>query len=141
MNFFGRLFRTRPAGYVDDGMRLLHTLVKDMALPGWSADLQPSYSEEEIEAIDRQLRQFQQLADEEVGEGRSGSALFHPEAVPELRRTAACSALMSLGFPNAVSVTTLSADWKSTAATFLKASAGNTTLFSAPAPSGTLSHS
>jgi hypothetical protein len=80
------------------GTQLLARLVVALELPGWSRDLLPTYSGEELKAIDRGLGRFQRLADdvgrEERGEGQ-GSTYFHPDAAAEIRRTIAGEELKS----------------------------------------------
>jgi hypothetical protein len=72
---FGR--GKNPAkAYVDAGMALTQRLVTSLNLPGWR-DLEPTYSADQLEAIEGRLSGFQQMANDELG----GEVKFHPEAL------------------------------------------------------------
>ena len=96
MAWLGKLFGGSPKAYVDAGVRLTHELVVSLGLADWK-DLLPDYTAEEIEAMDRELSNFQQIADGMAAEqeGPGAQMLIHPEAAPEIRRM-----LMGQGLEN-----------------------------------------
>ena len=55
----------------------------------------PTYSAEEVAAIDSRNASFQRMADKEGG-GAAGSMHFHPDAATEIRRKIAGDELMSV---------------------------------------------
>jgi hypothetical protein len=121
MGFLKSLFGTgkRQEPYVDAGMALTHKLVTALGLPGWK-DLLPVYTQKEVEAINRELSMFQNIANKELG----GEARFHPDIVPVLQRTHAAEALMGVATSWRYS-DELPTNWREYAATYLKAWAGN----------------
>lgn len=111
--------------YQDVGTKLVADLVSSLGLPGWGADLLPTYTAEEIAAIDRGLEQFQKLADQELGGGKPGAATFHPDVAPQIRRTLAAQSLASCADFAWQFSDQLPANWKLVASTYLKAWASN----------------
>jgi len=105
--------------YVDSGMALLHKLIITFNLPDWK-ELLPTYTEEEIEAINKSLSDFQKTADEVIG----GSAIIHPEVVPTIQSKLASDALSELADKWKYS-DELQTHWKDYVSTYLKAWAGN----------------
>jgi hypothetical protein len=101
--------------YVDAGTALLNSLINALGLPGWK-DLLPAYSAEEVEAIDSGLSQFQDIADKTVG----GEALFHPEAVSEVRRSLAASQLFEFAEDSWRFLDDAPTNWREIASTYLK---------------------
>src|SRR4051794_29370241 len=92
MGLFGNLFgKEKSHLYVDAGTALTINLCRSLDLPNWKDGL-PTYTEEEIAAIDRGLSQFQKMSNQELG----GEVKFHPDAVSEIQRTLAGEALLDL---------------------------------------------
>lgn len=108
--------RKSPKPYVDAGVALIHRLENSLSLLAWN-DLAPTYSAEEMEAIDRKLSSFQKTANHVAG----GEARFHPEIIQDLRRTLAAEALAELaGNPWKYS-DEIPTNWRDCVATYLKA--------------------
>jgi hypothetical protein len=111
-------FRKKPAApaYVEAGTQLTFKLVQSLSLVGWENGV-PSYTLEEVAAIEKELSHFQQMANEQCG----GEACFHPDAVSTVRRWAAGTALENLNedwwwFAR----DTLPENWKERVSTYLK---------------------
>jgi hypothetical protein len=116
---FGSLFQAKKRGYQDLGVRLIARLVRERDLPGWGSDLLPTYSAEEIEAINSGWASFQRLADDEGG-GAPGSTSFHPDAAAEIRRKIAGEELMSYADRLCRFTNDLPPNWKVAASAYLK---------------------
>ena len=71
--------------YIDAGMASIHKLITTLNLTDWK-DLLPSYTEEEMEAINRKWSSFERMANEIAG----GDVKFHPEIVPDMSKNACC---------------------------------------------------
>lgn len=101
-------------------MRLLATLVKQVPLPGWGADLLPVFSSEEIAVIEDGLSRFQRVADSEF-EGSQGGTYFHPEAAEAIRRMVTGDELIS--YANAIwqFEDELPGNWRIAASAYMKA--------------------
>jgi hypothetical protein len=112
--------KAKEQTYQDLGVRLIATLVTQLRLPGWGTNLLPTYSADEISAIDSGCAAFQRLADEEGG-GAAGATYFHPEAAHEIRRKIAGDELMSYADRLCRFSEKLPADWKQAASAYLKA--------------------
>lgn len=106
--------------YVDAGTALAFGLVKTLGLPDWK-DFLPVYTAEEVEAIDSGLSQFQNLADKTVG----GETVFHPEAVPELRRSLVASQLFEFAEDSWRFLDEAPTSWREIASTYLKSWVGS----------------
>ena len=124
MGLFRKLFGTdkrKEKPYVDGGMHLLAKLVQSLRLDDWPNYLL-NYTAAEQEAIVKQLNEFQQIANEEVG----GQALFHPEVVEPIGRAQAAQALHHLARAGWIfsDDSELPEDWKALVSTYLKAWAG-----------------
>lgn len=117
---FGPSRKASDSGYQDLGIKLIARLAAELRLPGWGADLLPTYSPEEIEAINSSYASFQRLADQEGGD-TPGTAYFHPDAAAEIRRKIAGDQLMSYADRLCRFEDELSADWKLAASAYLKA--------------------
>ena len=107
--------------YMASGTRLFQTLVTTLDLPGWSIDLLPTYSEEEVEAIDHGLGRFQRLADDVAKEKGEGSMYFHPDAAAEIRRKIASDELQFYANRLWQFEDDLPAEWKLAASAYFKA--------------------
>jgi hypothetical protein len=102
--------------YVDAGVALIHKLNATLNLPDWR-ELLPTYTEEEMEAINRRWSDFQRTANEVGG----GDVKFHPEIVPDLQRMLTAEALADLaGAPWKFS-DELPTRWRQCVSTYLKA--------------------
>ena len=117
---FGPSRKATESGYQDLGTKLIARLVAELRLPGWGADLLPTYSAEEIQAINSGCASFQRLADQEGG-AAPGTTHFHPDAAAEIRRKIAGDELMSYTDRLCRFEDELSADWKLAASAYLKA--------------------
>jgi hypothetical protein len=121
---FTKSRKAKERAYRDAGMMLVARLVSELSLPGWGSDLLPTYSAEEIEAIDAGYARFQRLADQEGGGGAPGKTHFHPDIAAEIRRKIAADELTSYadrlcGFGSEVPT-----NWKFAASAYLKSWAG-----------------
>jgi hypothetical protein len=118
MSLFSKLLgKGKSQPYVDAGMASTFKLCHSLNLPDWNDGL-PSYTAEEIAAIDRELSRFQQIANSELG----GEAKFHPEVVPALQRLWAGEALTELARKKLMLQSEdTPTDWKPIASTLLKA--------------------
>src|SRR6266508_1706578 len=103
--------KERESAYQDLGVKLIARLVAELRLPGWGADLLPTYSAEEIQAIDSGWASFHRLADEEGG-GNPGATYFHPDAAAEIRRKITGDELVSYADRLCRFADELPADWK-----------------------------
>lgn len=107
--------------YVDSGVLLSRELIRSLALPGWRVGppLLPDYTLEEVSAIERNLSDFQETANDVIGVG----AKFHPEATDSIRRKCAAEALYELaeGQWRFTPHDELPKNWKSIVSTYLKA--------------------
>jgi hypothetical protein len=102
--------------YIDAGVALTHTLTTKLSLPGWK-DLLPTYTEQEMGAINKRWSGFQKMANEVV----DGDAKFHPGILPDLQRTLAAQALAEhAGDPWKFS-DQLPTNWRECVSTYLKA--------------------
>src|SRR5438477_5919529 len=116
---FTKSRKAKERAYRDAGMKLVARLVSELGLPGWGSNLLPTYSAQEIGAIDAGYSRFQRLADQEGG-GAPGKTYFHPDIVAKIRRKIAADELMSYadrlcGFGSEVST-----NWKFAASAYLK---------------------
>ena len=114
------LSRKAKEAYQDIGIKLVARLVAELNLPGWETDLLPTYSVDEISAIDSGCAAFQRLADQEGG-GVPGAMYFHPDAAEEIRRKIAGDELMSYADRLCRFSEDLPAEWKLAASAYLKA--------------------
>lgn len=92
MGFLANIFGSKSQSYGSAGAALLLKLTSTLNLSDWKDGL-PNYTPEEVEAIDKNIDQFQYLAEKQLG----GEAKFHPDAVPEIQRKLAGDALYELG--------------------------------------------
>jgi hypothetical protein len=99
---------------------LLYKLIITFNLPDWK-ELLPTYTEEELEAINKSRSDFQKTADEVIG----GSSIFHPEVVPTIQRNLASDALSELADKKWKYSDELPTNWEACVSTYLKAWAGN----------------
>jgi len=106
--------------YQDGGVRLIARLVAQLGLPGWGPNVMPTYSAEEVAAIDSGYASFQRMADKEGG-GAAGSMHFHPDAATEIRRKIAGDELMSYADRLCRFGDDLQVEWKLAASAYLKA--------------------
>jgi hypothetical protein len=123
MGIFNRLFgieKSKAKPYADAGMALLYKLTASLNLSGWKDGL-PTYTQSEIEAIDRKMTSFQKMANHELG----GNAGFHPSIVQELQRTLAAQALFELASGEWKFSEEVPQDWRECVATYLKAWSGS----------------
>jgi hypothetical protein len=107
--------------YPDAGMQLLAKLIQQFSLPGWRADLVPTFSSDEAAAIDEGLARFQRLAESEVGEGAQGSTYFHPEAAKEIQRMLSGEELIRYADAIWQFSDELPSNWRIAASAYLKA--------------------
>src|SRR5438067_13662276 len=105
------LSRKAKEAYQDIGIKLVARLLAELNLPGWETDLLPTYSVDEISAIDSVCAAFQRLADQEGG-CVPGAMYFHPDAAEEIRRKIAGDALMSYADRLCRFSVDLVADWR-----------------------------
>lgn len=103
--------------YPDAGTRLFAHLIRQFSLPGWSADLVPTYSEEELEAIQDGLGDFQRTADAQMG----GGAQFHPEAATVIQRMITGEELIRYADDIWQFADEIPSDWRVAASAYLKA--------------------
>lgn len=123
MGILNKLFgieksNTKP--YVDAGVALLYKVTSSLNLPGWKDGL-PTYTESEIEAIDRRMANFQKMANDVLG----GDAHFHPEIVQDLQRTLVAEALLEVAGDEWKFSVETPQNWRERLATYLKAWAGS----------------
>jgi hypothetical protein len=119
MGILNRLFgvqKSKAKPYVDFGMAVLYKLTVSFNLAGWKDGL-PTYTQSEMEAIDRRMSSFQKMANDELG----GEARFHPEIIQELQRTLAAEALLEHAGNGWKFSDEIPEDWKERVATYLKA--------------------
>ncbi len=119
MNLVRKLLgRTKHSSkrYPDAGMTLTLKLIGTLGLKDWQNGL-PSYTPEEIDAIDREITNFQSLANEEIG----GKAVFHPDAVDGISRHLAATALEGMAGRGWRWSEELPENWKKVCSTYLKA--------------------
>jgi hypothetical protein len=119
MGLVNKLFgmnRRSAKPYVDEGMRFILGLPEVLRLAAWQNGL-PSYTPEETAAIQSELSNFQNTANEVMG----GEALFHPEAVGEFQRALTATALEGLARHGWKYLDELPEDWKISCSTYLKA--------------------
>jgi hypothetical protein len=102
--------------YLDSGMALTHKLATSLDLSGWK-EPQPTYTPDELEAIERRLSSFQRMANEELG----GEAKFHPDVAPKIQRMLAGEALRELADSPWKYSDDIPSNWKECVATYLKA--------------------
>jgi hypothetical protein len=107
--------------YPDAGTQLLAKLIQQFSLPGWRADLVPTFSSDEAAAIDEGLTRFQRLADSEAGEGAQGSTYFHPDAAKEIQRMFSGEELIRYADAIWQFSDELPSDWRIAASSYLKA--------------------
>lgn len=112
--------KAKERAYQDCGIRLIARLVQQLGLPGWGEDMMPTYSTEEIAAIDSGCARFQRVADKEGG-GAAGSMYFHPDAATEIRRKIAGDELMSYADRLCLFADDSPGNWKFAASAYLKA--------------------
>lgn len=112
--------KARKRAYQELGTSLIARLVTELNLPGWRTDLLPTYSAEEIEAINSGWASFQRLADEEGG-GAARSTYFHPDAAAEIRRKIAGDELLSYADRLCRFADELPTNWRLAASAYLKA--------------------
>jgi hypothetical protein len=110
------LERKKEKPYIDGGVTLIHKLTATLSLPDWK-HLVPTYTEEEVEAINRSWSNFQKTANQAVG----GDAKFHPDAAPIIQRTLAAEALAELAEHTWKYSDELPTDWRHCVSTYLKA--------------------
>lgn len=104
--------------YVEAGTHVTLRLVQSLSLQGWENGL-PSYTQDEMEAINHKLDMFQRMANEKMG----GTAVFHPEVAEEIQRRFAAEGLedlAGLGW-KFTAKDTVPEDWKLRVSTYLKA--------------------
>ncbi len=102
--------------YIYAGIALIHKLTATLNLSDWK-DLLPSYTEEEIEAINKRWSSFQRTANEVAG----GDAKFHPEIVSNIQRMVASEALAELAGVTWKFSDELPKNWRQCVSTYLKA--------------------
>ncbi|MFH1595162.1 MAG: hypothetical protein ABIG94_02155 [Pseudomonadota bacterium] len=102
--------------YVDAGMAVMHKLITKFNLLDWK-DLLPSYTDEEIEAINKRWSRFQRMANNVGG----GDVKFHPEILPDLKRMLVGEALAELAGDSWKFSDQLPTNWKECISTYLKA--------------------
>jgi hypothetical protein len=112
--------RTQP--YVRAGIVLTQELVTSLHLVGWK-DFIPSYTTDEVAAIERELCSWQRIAnnvaEERWGPGRT--MVVHPSALPEIQRMCAATALKDLAYYQWFWEDELPRNWKDFVSTYLKA--------------------
>ena len=102
--------------YLAAGIVLTHKLVTSLSLSGWE-EPPPKYTPDELEAIERRLSIFQQIANEEP----DGEGTFHPSEAPQLERMLAGEALRELANRPWKYSDEIPSNWKECVATYLKA--------------------
>jgi len=102
--------------YLDAGVALTHRLASTLGLTDWK-DLLPTYTEEEIEAINRKQVGFQKMANQVAG----AEVRFHSEILPEIQRTLVGGALTDLAGSAWKFSRELPTNWRQCVSTYLKA--------------------
>lgn len=138
MGWLGRLFGASPSpkAYADAGVRLTHELVQSLGLEGWKREpmMLPEYTAEETAAIDKEMADFQGMADDVAAkEGGPGThMLFHPEAAKVIEQSSIARALedlasrgSSFGRWDDPDETEVPDDWQQKVSAYLKAWAAN----------------
>ncbi len=124
MAWLDKLFGGSSNAYVDAGIRLTRELVVSLGLGDWK-DLLPEYTTEEMEAMDRELTNFQRMADGTAAEeeGPGTQMFFHPEAAPEIRRMLMGQALENLAARDwrFLGEDRIPDNWRQCVSTYLKA--------------------
>ncbi len=110
------LVKKQEKPYVDAGVAVMHKLITKFDLRDWK-DLLPSYTEEEMEAINKRLSKFQEMANKVAG----GDVKFHPEIMPDLHRTLVGEALAEYAGESWKFMDHLPTNWKGCVSTYLKA--------------------
>jgi hypothetical protein len=111
-----RLGRKHTEPYVDAGIVLIQELVTSLSLGGWK-DLMPSYTPDEVDAIQQELDSFQRIADDVIG----GVAKAHPHTATLTQRMCAAHALQELAYSQWFWEDELPSNWKECVSTYLKA--------------------
>lgn len=122
-SFLGKLREPKKV-YTDQGVLLTKRLIDLLELRDWKGGL-PIYRYEETRAIDREMGDFQLMADKEIG----GKAGFHPDAVQVVLRISAAQGLADLADQDwlvldeadNLKVDHFPSDWKDRISTYLKA--------------------
>ena len=121
MGLLTKLFGSRRQPglpYPEAGVQLTRNIVQALNLTVWQNGTL-EYTEEETEAINRELSAFQHIANRTVG----GEARFHPDAVETIQQPFIAQALEDLagrGWKYSAK-TDLPEDWKARVSTYLKA--------------------
>lgn len=111
--------------YVDEGLALTKRLIATLDLSGWNSGT-PTFTDEESDAIGRELDSFQQSANSEAGKKGHQQRLLHSEAIGPMERTLGAEALRRFAGPGMGGSgwevdDDCPADWKSRVSTYLKA--------------------
>lgn len=115
--------------YVDEGLQLTKQLIGLLNLSDWASGT-PEYTEDEARAIDRELSDFQEMADARARKQGHSQMISHSETIAPLQRAMGADALRRLAGPVMdVGGWELDgdcpSDWKLRVSTYLKAWAMN----------------
>lgn len=113
--------------YADEGLKLTKRLIGLLDLSDWATGT-PVYTEQEARAIDRELRDFQRMADLEAQKTGYKEMLFHPKIVDSMQRSFGTEALCRPAGPvmgHWELDEDCPSDWRTRVSTYLKAWAMN----------------
>jgi hypothetical protein len=114
--------KKRSDPYVRGGVVLTQELVTSLDLVGWQ-ELVPSYTPDEVAAIDQELRSVQRIADDVAKErwGAGSTMVVNPHVLPDIQRMYVAIALRDLAYYQWFFEDELPPNWKDLVSTYLKA--------------------